>query len=359
MSAAGDQAGAALAPGGGLEVRIRSGSVYLSEHLPVSIRDSSMRLVESGATARRFQLPPGLYQVSAVLEDGQEHSQLVRVDGDALARVELGLAEGRSPQVPAAPQPASPDAGDAATRMPDADAEQLVELLAVDGADLVAQTIDSWSFQARPGLDAVASARFRVGRGLSTISLPVSPEGGAGGNTCVVRVELASFGHRVGAWIAPHRRVASTLQNMLAQRQILNAAEIAGEATDLLRHKYADPTGAALGAVILDRVGRLQPLRGWLHNLVRDFPWLPDGKVLLACLLAHEQAGREQALALAVAASGQRLLYTDAFTILLDLLRRWPAPAPDLRVEQAIARLAAISPHVDWQSICLSHCQPE
>jgi hypothetical protein len=84
----------------------------------------------------------------------------------------------------------------------------------------------------------------------------------------------------------------------------------------LLAEKYSDPTGAALGALILYKVGRLGGWTGWVENLVRDFEWLPDGKILLANLLFDRKERTELALQLALRASRQTILYnTESFSL--------------------------------------------
>lgn len=203
-------------------------------------------------------------------------------------------------------------------------------------------------------LDAVPTALIQYGNRTFRISLPTSPERGFPENVCVVKIEETHSGARINAWIAKERTVANALQNMLASGYMVNAADLASKAVELLQYKYSDPTGAALGALILYKVGQLGTRLGWVENLARDFDWLPDGKVLLARLLFNNEADRERALDLAIKASSQRMLYTECYSLLLDMLRRWPRSINRDDRRHAVDKLATQATDVDWESICLS-----
>ena len=56
-------------------------------------------------------------------------------------------------------------------------------------------------------------------------------------------------------------------------------------------------------------------------------------------------------------ASQQRMLYAESYSILLDLLRRWPREHRFAAHAETVAELARHSPHIDWDSICLSHTE--
>jgi hypothetical protein len=174
-----------------------------------------------------------------------------------------------------------------------------------------------------------------------------------------VRIDEAAGGARAGAWISPERTVGNALQNMLGTGHFGQAAAMADKAIELFRSKYEDPTAAALGALVLQRAGRLDRFRSWVENLARDFPWLPDGKVLLAAQLVGTRSERERARALVAQASTQRILYTESYSILLGLLRRWPDMEERSALGAEAARLGKRAPDTDWDSICLSHRLPD
>ncbi len=158
---------------------------------------------------------------------------------------------------------------------------QGLKLIEVTGANLQRQAGNSWFFKCESHLQSVATARYGDENLETQVSLPVSWDGGFPGNTCAVTVELTRSGLRANAWIAAERTVANGLQNMLSAGYVLQAAGIAETAVELLRSKYSDPTGAALGGLILQKVGRIGQWIEWVENLARDFEWLPDGKNLI------------------------------------------------------------------------------
>ena len=57
---------------------------------------------------------------------------------------------------------------------------------------------------------------------------------------------------------------------------------------------------------------------------------------------------------LAIQAGAQRMLYTESYSLLLDLLRRWPDKTDHEARYQAMDRLASTASQIDWDSICLS-----
>ena len=233
-------------------------------------------------------------------------------------------------------------------------AELEVQLVDVQGANTVRETRTLWIFECQPDVDQVPAATVRIGDTLTEISLPTSPGGVPTPNLCAVRVEDSTTGPSATAWISPERSLANALQNMLASGKVLHAAHMADQATELLHDKYSDPTGATLGALILHKVGRLNRLQSWVENLVNDFGWIPDAKVLLAVMLLDDRSDLQGALDLATEASQQRMLFTECYSILLDLLRRWPKKYEWELRQPSLMALTERSSYIDWESICLT-----
>lgn len=355
---------------GTLSVELKSDSDFFGLNAPIEVRDSKMRLVKRAKFERQLDLPAGLYEVSAVLEDGRRHSQVVQIKDGEQTLVELGISEqSKAPERPAQfrlldmPAYERPRYTQKMESLPDAGAEletgTVAQLMDVQGASLMRETRTLWVFECAPELDSVPTALFQINDRKMRISLPISPEREFPYNSCVVQVQETRTRAHANAWIAPERTVANALQNMLASGYVLHAAEVAVDAVELLRYKYSDPTGAALGALILHKVGRLGMWTDWVENLAGDFEWLPDGKVMLAILWHTDQSRMDQALDLALQASAQRMLYTESYSLLLDLLRRWPRESDHEARQQAIGELASRAPDVDWESICLSQVLQE
>ena len=351
---------------GTLQVDLRSDSYFIRENMPIEVRDSKMTLIHRTNDERYFTLPAGLYEVSAFLEDGRKHSQLVQVKEGQNTPVEFSIdTENRATKMSKGSSVMLETLSvTAAMSQPDDELSYDLSphLIDVDGATLVTQISAGLVFECETPPQVVPTALMSFANKQYRISLPVSsdspiPEE----NTCIVGIEETSQGPHLHAWISPTRKVANALQNMLTSGYVIHAGNAAEEAVDLLRSKYSDPTGAALGAIILHKVGRLRKRTSWVRNLARDFDWLPDGKVFLAILTIDED--KDEALEYALRASKQRMLYTESHSLLLDILRRWPKKDHDdddkARIHNAIRRLSVKSPYIDWDSICLSYSVEE
>ena len=361
---------------GRLTISLAQDSMFLGSSLPVEVRDANLRLVQRISGNTTLDLPIGLYEVSAVLGDGQRHQAYVEVmEGDA-RRIELGEA---APLATSAgddydPQTSSDDPlpnasryqratytsssaqqGEDASRTGDLPGLELIELT---GATVVELRRTQISIKCDPQIKAVPTAEVAVGSQHLLLSLPISPETYTPSGAGVITVERRTRGLTAQAWISPERRVANGLQNMLSTGQLIEAAQLAEQAIELLRGKYEDPTGAALGALLLNKAGRLARWESWLENLARDFAWLPDGRVLLVQQRRTRGEGGDDDLTMLLEASRQRVLYAETCSILIDLLRRWPESNRAKEIDAAIEFLATDSPYIDRDSICLTVWRP-
>ncbi|QRN83178.1 hypothetical protein JR338_12375 [Chloroflexota bacterium] len=354
---------------GEISINIQSNSWLVSDVASVEIRDSQLRLVEREGSTRKFTLPKGLYEVSAVLEDGHRYKQLVIVQAGKKVNVDLipskveHIQEGPlvepEPEMPKYKRPrftqAMNEIDNQGQQLLDTESPQLLE---VKGASLLRESQFLWVFGTEQKPEAVPTAEIGYGGHKYCISLPISPEHVFPENSCVVKIDKTRTGPKINAWIAKERTEANALQNMLASGYPIDAANVASSAMELLESKYSDPTGAALGALILFKVGKLGDRVDWLRNLAHSFDWLPDGKVLYAKQLFNDEAHREEAIQLGIEASFQRMLYTECYSILLDFLRRWPEDDIISHYDKArwdaIEQLASRSTDLDWESICLT-----
>jgi hypothetical protein len=220
---------------------------------------------------------------------------------------------------------------------------------ALQGVVSVGDDAGEWRLRGEGAFETMPNAIVRVGDVAWQISLPVN----LGDGQCLLRVDPGNARTPVTAWIAPERTMAGALQNMLLKGEYTALIPVAEQAIELLRSKYQDPTGAALGALILHKVGGLQPYALWLENLARDFAWIPDGNVLLASLLVQDHQQLERALKLALDASSKLLLHAETYSILLDMLRRWPDPGMTAPHRATIDSLARQGAYVAWGSLFL------
>lgn len=76
-----------------LTVNLQADSQLLRSNLSIDVRDSALQLVGTTRSGRSLPLEPGLYRVSAVLEDGREHAEVVSIAEGTNVSVSLGQRE--------------------------------------------------------------------------------------------------------------------------------------------------------------------------------------------------------------------------------------------------------------------------
>ncbi|MFG0317869.1 MAG: hypothetical protein ACF8XB_11385 [Planctomycetota bacterium JB042] len=342
---------------GELKVRLEVDSYFLEENLPIEVRDARLNLVRKLSVRDRphpLEVPAGLYRVSAMLDDGRMHERVVQVAPDEETEVVFRQVGTTSPP-PSPPPPRKSGfgfSGPAGGTTP-----STVPLVGVDGASVHARDGDRFVFAPDGDLRHVPVARFALPVGRVEVSLPVNPLGAPPVSLCSVAVTATG----VSVDLAPERRVASTVLGLIRSKEVLRGMEIVQRTTTLLRDKYRDPVGAALGGLLLQRLGHLEERADWVDNLARDFTWLPDGRILKAALdrYADDEESTGGALDLALAAARVRPLFTDAFSLLLQLLRRWPGGARAEERRRALAELATTTAAVDWESVTLTLVKKE
>ncbi|MFP3677165.1 hypothetical protein SB725_08540 [Pseudomonas sp. SIMBA_041] len=334
-----------------LKIKVKSKFNYGGRGTAIDIRDSELILVEKGTTEREFHLPPGLYEVSAFLGDGKRASQIVEVlsSNETELKFEPDLDY----------QPAPPEEDSQFKTIDN------LEQIDISGARLLDTEADFtvypaenyWIVQHRDAMRKVSVITFEKNGSRIQASLPIS-EGHHYSVTCHVKLSIDSQHAPVQINISQSRSIAFGLESMLRSGQIMKAGEVASNALQALIEKYTDPTGALLAALILYKTGQLDEWnKRYLINLTKHHGWLPDCKIILALYLASTKHS-EDALNLACEASKQRILLTENFSLLLDLLRYWPDATHNEQRNEALKRLAKIAPSVSWNSMYLTTTAP-
>jgi hypothetical protein len=324
-----------------LRVLVDDNSAWLSSNLPFVVRDASLTVVARGKAGEpALSLPVGLYSVEAVTPRGRAMQELVRVDPDAEADVVVTDESG------------SDRYDDEAAGMRGAAEAELAE---TSGCQLLVEDASGWTFGPDQVLTAVPTATFRVGEREWTASLPLNPQGRNDDEaTCRVELDVSGGQTRLGVRFTSQRRVGRALDGLLRHNEVMVGGELLDEAAELLLGKYLDPAAATLGGLTLHRFGRLRERQRWVDNLARDFPWIPDGRILSAALLMNSTGSDEQAgLDLLLAAAEARPLYTDGLALATDLLRRWPGTDRAAERTKRLEHLAAYSCVTDWDSVPL------
>lgn len=324
---------------GMLVARLAIDSENLRAHLPIEVRDSDLGLVRTVTTGESVELDPGLYEVSAVLDDGRKHRKVVQVEEGKQRRVGLRV----DPQAWRAP--VSLGSGD--------DKPELLDLV---GARRVAASDTRWEFCPKGPIGRVPYADLKLGRQTIRVSLPINPEGyDREASSCSIRFERSEVGLRAQVDISAGRKVSSTIQHMMSQGEVFAAHFVSRlVADDLLREKYNDPVGAALGAQLLFQAGTLEKREEWLKNLAKSFPWLPDGSILLGALEVGMPAQRDQGISRLVRASRSRPMFTFAFSVLLDTLRRVSRDPEFSFLNSVVKGLAERAGQLDWSALVVT-----
>lgn len=326
---------------GTLNVRLDIDSWFLKGNLPVEIRDGRLTLIERATGDTTRELPEGLYRISAMLDDGSMHEQIAQVRAGASTDVvfqQVGETETRG------------SAAGHDIELPTDGLESLtLQLEHVEGAHVHSRGAERWTFDPDPDPKAIPFARFSLPDRIVEVSLPINPLSGPPLSLCSVRYDEPGL----AVELAPERTVASTVFGLIRSKEVLRGLEIVTQTTSLLRDKYRDPVGAALGGLLLQRLGHLEERANWVDNLAQDFAWLPDGRILKSALDGNSEDGaiRRAALDAVLAVSTERPLFTDAFSLLLQTLRRWPDGDRHDERRQALARLAPDTAKVDWQQV--------
>lgn len=353
-------------PTGQLEVRVEYDSGFLGTTVPIEVRDAGQRVVGTGTGRWREDLGAGLYSVSTMTADGSRRRELVEVTPgerrDVVLRAgpgpaaptgggvsdEAGAIRGEVPPAPLPPWLAGPSVPGPSARH--------VRVLGASGCAVVPDA-EGWLCLPDPAPTEVPTVRFRVDAEDWLLSLPLNPTTRDPElSSCRVSVVRSGHGLRLTVTPAPGRRVTSFMDGVRRSRSAERAAPLVAEATQLLAGKYIDPAGATLGGLTLQRLGALAGLRGWAENLASGFPWIPDAAVLLAAVLAEDEAERDRAGDLLWRAARRRPLFTDGLSLALDLVRRWPVDAAGGPAERraALEHLADLAAWADWDSVNLT-----
>lgn len=340
---------------GELKLKVESKLHFGGTDIKVEIRDSDLILIEPATTKRHFSLPVGLYEISAVLDDGKRTAKVVEVTGKHLTEIKL------CPDLPFQPAAPSEDSDFRSAR----DLRQSypmktgMELLDASSDVTIYAEESHWIIRHSQAMEQVAVATIKRAGTIVQASLPISAGNHRYSVTCHVKRDAGTPFKPLQISISQTRSIASAMERMAGAGQIESATRLASGAIKTLLETFVDPTGAALAALILHKTDRLKGKQLLLEQMVTRFDWLPDGKVLLASQLVRDPEKRDIALQLACDASKQRILFTETFSLLLDLLRYWPDEGGSSARSEALSRMGKRAPFVDWRSTYLCDVLPE
>lgn len=355
-------------PTGTLEIEVSSSSMFLSSALPIEIRDGRHVLIHTFRGRQQASLAPGLYTVTAVLDDGSRESRVTTITAGRKTRVEFDPPVGRwFTEQDISGNTISPmsqffDVGYRGPMVPLSD-EVMDQPLRrsseiVDGIHLLAvphqirvDNLGRGQLAIELMSHTLAWIALRSGPHVVLQTLPLDAKSSPECRRCLVQIDR-QMGVRVE--LPRERRVTNALRGMLEAGNVSDAIELAQRGVELLAAKYSDPIAAAYGGLLLERFGQLTKHAAWLENLSRDFPWIGDGRVLLAAVLSRSDSESERErgweLLLAVTRSPRTMFFSDGFSLLLALLRRWPDRSKRELCDQVLDGLATMIASFDFDA---------
>ncbi len=307
--------------------------------LPLVLRDARLRLIDKAQTEQELTLPPGGYLVQLSAPDGSVHSAFAQLQPGEARTLRLSLdREDATVERRRRGTPAGRSRG------------AMVRAGMVEGGALPTWSARLWTFHqgewqavaAFPPLEVLelahdagtvrVSVRLEAtGPGLLfaevkgsagppvTLGLPM-----AGGALDTCRLELVDDGVALQATARLLQRdQVQLIADYLQGGAVEQAAELLGDAEELLYGKVGNPLGAALGGYALLRLNALERLHDWPRNLTERMDWLPDGAIIYAEQLARRGEHARAADWLLEAGRRGLPLFGEGMDLMLGRLRHY------------------------------------
>jgi len=340
-----------MKPDGILFVTVTSLLQRRGKDTEITIRDHNLALLSCN-TYREFHLSPGIYEVSTLNDSGEKLEKIVEINPNKTTTLELNLK--------------SAESIDTHLKDEDFQAWKKDDVFSLKGTSLALHRasegleitqLDNQMIVRHTGeMREVSTITILCNEELQKFSLPLSNGTHHRSVFChLLPADTLTDPGKPRVRLSQGRTVSSAMERLYEGNRVLNAAKIAQQSLKYLTTTVEDPTGVLIGALALFKTDRLTGSIEWLEIFNEKYEWLPDGKILLACLISDEDPKRS--IDLAVAASAQTILYRDTFSMLLNFLRQWPDKKSEPR-NSALNHLGGISPYVNWKSTYLSYTLP-
>ncbi len=353
--------------------------------LPLELRDAQLRLIDKARTGQDLTLPPGGYVVQLSAPDGSVHSAFAQLQPGESRTVELSLggeddvgerwqqralasqSRGAVARVGFAGEPVGAQDETLPTwfaRLWTFGQGQWQPAAALPDIEVLELARDAGTVHVSVRLEATGQglwfAEVKGGAGRPvTVGLPMAGQGAM--DAC--RLELVDDGQALKATARLLQRdQVQLIADYLQGGAVAQAAELLGNAEELLYGKVGNPLGAALGGYALLRLNALERLHNWPHNLADWMDWLPDGAIIYAEQLArlgqHEQAARY------LVEAGRRglPLFSEGMDLMLGRLRHYlllrKQPVADAQtmtgLRSLLARLSPWATLMEPESVVLA-----
>ncbi len=332
--------------------------------LPIEVHDTDLRLVGRVLSSDSLTVDPGTYFVEARLPDGSVRQRTVEVTGEG--DNEVNLSEPREERFAMRALTREPrelgefrgkDALYTYSASPGLDEERPLAWVTTFRLETLGgwqpverEVIFSWSGRWRPTFQHEGDA-IALERPDGTMTIVPTP----GQLNELLRFEVVVDRRREVPELrarveneAAHALLGFLNLDLMEDAEVLTHSH-ALQGERLLRDKVADPVAAAAGALALLRMNALDRLHDWTHNLVRWFPWLPDGAVVRAEHLARLGHHREAAELLRTIPHRGLPVLSLGFGFAVDRLRTYVAAWPeDSELRRTLFLLAGYATATDF-----------
>ena len=319
--------------------------------LPFVIRKSNYELQGYSRTDRNIILNPGLYIIEITKPDGGIESKIVDLEEDDYKEIEFILD-------PVKQTKKKPMKMGSMFKMKKEMKDPVIRVLFFNGKnwqtekelsedlDLSSEIVDdinhiTITVQATSHLQMLEVSRDK---GKSTyLALPINQK--AHINTCTIEILDDGVNFHFLYNFKYDKRTTLMLE-YLSSNSFEEAADIAGDAETMLYSKMSNPIGAAIGAYILLRIGSIEQLHDWPHNLSDWFPNLADGAIIAGELEARKGNDKE-AIDLFLSAYQRGLpVFREGLSLLVSRLRSYTLDNEDFSNKETGKNVKAAYTHL-------------
>ena len=266
--------------------------------LPFVIRKSDFELQGYSRTDNNITLNPGLYIIQITKPDGEIESKIVDLKEGDHKEVELILSSANKMKK-------KNFNIERAYQRNQEKLDPIIRILFFDGKDwkLENELVKNINFNTEiiddinhikiniQASDYLQVLEVRRSKGKSIyLALPINRN--ASINTCTVEILDDGVIFQFLCYFEYDKRTTLML-DYLSSNSFEEAADIAGNAEDMLYGKMFNPIGAVIGGYVLLRIGAIEQMHDWPQNLSNWFPKLADGAIIAGELEARKGNDKE------------------------------------------------------------------
>ncbi|MCD6346406.1 MAG: hypothetical protein J7L96_03195, partial [Bacteroidales bacterium] len=310
-------------------------NVKISDYnnLPFVIRKSNFELQGYSKTDRDIILNPGLYIIQVAKPDGGTESKIVNLKEGDYEEVELILSS--TNKMKKKNFDLERTYKRKKKRLVKENLDVIIRILFFDGKNwqVEKELLENNNFNTElidninhikiniHASDYLQVLEVRRSKGKSIyLVLPISQN--ATISTCTVEILDDGVSFQFLCYFEYDKRTTLML-DYLSSNSFEEAADIAGNAEDMLYSKMVNPIGAVIGGYVLLRIGAVEQMHDWPKNLYNWFPKLADGAIIAGELEARRGNDKE-AIDMFLEAYNRGLpIFREGLSILVSRLRSY------------------------------------